>query len=1003
MAIYHLHVKVIGRKSGSSAVASAAYRSGSRLRDERLERSHDFSEKRGVVHSEVMLPEHAPEAWSDRERLWNGVETFEIRKDAQLAREVEFAIPREMSEAQGIELARDFVRGEFVDRGMIADLNVHWDMAEDGMPKPHAHVMLTMRAVDENGFGQKVREWNRTEVLERWRERWAELANERLAELDIDARIDHRSFEAQGLAFEPQSQIGAPAKRIEGRDNAGEGLEADRAEMHREIARSNGARIIADPSIALDAITQQQSTFTRRDMAKFAHRHSDGLGQFNEVMGAMRDAPGLVELGKDARGEDRFTTREMIEAEQRLHRAAELMAERERHALRDADREAALVRGEARGLVLSREQGYVLAHVTDGRDLGVVVGHAGTGKSALLGVAREAWEAAGYEVRGTALSGIAAENLESGSGISSRNIASMEHGWEQGRDLLASRDILVIDEAGMVGTRQLERVLSHAADAGAKVVLVGDPQQLQAIEAGAAFRSIHERHGGVEIGEVRRQREDWQRDATRDLANGRAANALGAYRSHGMVHGAQTRERARCDLIERWDRDRQASPDKSRIVLTHTNDEVRALNEVARERMRAAGDLGDEVHVAVERGARNFASGDRVMFLQNERGLGVKNGTLGTVEQVSAQSISVQTDDGRSVRFDLKDYNRIDHGYAATIHKAQGMTVDRAHVLATPGMDAHSSYVALSRHRDGMDLHYGRDDFAGQDQLARTLSRDRAKDMASDYDRADPVQSYAERRGITFRERVAEIVRRVVPEKLRDMFGGLRSASEVPGPDGGRGPEPGTPERERSSTQAERREAEVPERKLMEDPEKEMRRVRTRALVRHARAVDTIFEAQEMGGQASPAQVKELQQARKAFEEVRPYGSYDAEAAYKKNPELVHEAAGGQLNRAIRALQLETELRIDPNLRADRFVERWQKLDQSSLRQYQAGDISGYKATRSAMGDMAKSLERDPQLESILDNRKRELGIAFDSGRRLGHELAFTHGIDLGRGRGLGI
>ena len=121
MAIYHLHVKVIGRKSGSSAVASAAYRSGSRLRDERLDRSHDFSAKRGVVHSEVMLPENAPEAWRDRERLWNDVEAFEIRKDAQLAREVEFALPREMTQAQGIELARDFVQAEFVDRGMIAD------------------------------------------------------------------------------------------------------------------------------------------------------------------------------------------------------------------------------------------------------------------------------------------------------------------------------------------------------------------------------------------------------------------------------------------------------------------------------------------------------------------------------------------------------------------------------------------------------------------------------------------------------------------------------------------------------------------------------------------------------------------------------------------------------------------------------------------------------------------------------------------------------------------
>jgi Ti-type conjugative transfer relaxase TraA len=987
MAIYHLHVKVIGRKSGSSAVASAAYRSGSRLRDERLDRSHDFSAKRGVVHTEVMLPENAPEAWSDRERLWNDVEAFEIRKDAQLAREVEFAIPRELTQTQGIELARDFVQAEFVSLGMIADLNVHWDIGEDDLAKPHAHVMLTMRQVnvdgDQNGFGQKVRDWNRTQMVERWRERWAELANERLAELDIDARIDHRSFEAQGIALEPQTQIGASAQRIEG-----EGIEAaDRAEMHREIARGNGARIIADPSLGLDGITQQQSTFTRRDMAVFAHRHSDGIDQFNEVMGAMRNAPDLVELGKDARGEDRFTTRAMIEAEQRLHRAAELMAERERHEVNGTDKRAALARAEARGFALSGEQAEALAHVTKGRDLNVVVGHAGTGKSAMLDVAREAWEAAGYEVRGVALSGIAAENLESGSGIASRTIASLEHGWGQGRDLLTTRDVLVIDEAGMVGTRQLERVLSHAADAGAKVVLVGDIKQLQSIEAGAAFRSIHERHGGAEIGEVRRQREDWQRDATRDLANGKTGHALEAYRSHGMVHEAQTRAQARDDLIDRWDRDRQASPDRSRIILTHTNDEVRVLNEAARTRMRAAGDLGNEVRLTVERGDRGFASGDRVMFLQNERGLGVKNGTLGTIEQVSAQSMNVRTDDGRSVRFDLKDYNRIDHGYAATIHKAQGMTVDHTHVLATPGMDAHSSYVALSRHRDGMELHHGRDDFTNPDRLTRTLSRDRAKDMASDYEQRDPAHGYAERRGITFGERVAKIVRRVVPERVRNMFDGMRpSADSVPGPDDAR-----RPEREAAG------------RKVAEDPEAALRKARTKALVRHARAVDAIFDIQERGGKASPAQVKELQEARKVFEGVRPHGSHDAEVAYKKNPELAREAAGGQVNRAIRALQLETELRTDPSRRADRFVERWQNLDHTSQRQYQAGDISGYKATRSAMGDMAKSLERDPQLESILANRKRDLGIAFESGRNLGRELAFAHGIDLGRGRGIGI
>ncbi|WP_095200246.1 Ti-type conjugative transfer relaxase TraA [Mesorhizobium carmichaelinearum] len=1015
MAIYHLHVKVIGRKAGSSAVASAAYRSASRLRDERIERSHDFSAKRGVVHSEVMLPQDAPEAWRDRKRLWNDVEAFEVRKDAQLAREVEFALPRELSQGQGIELARDFVEAEFVSKGMVADLNVHWDRAEDGSPKPHAHVMLTMRSVDEDGFGAKVRDWNSTELVERWRERWAELANERLAELDIDARIDHRSLEAQGIALEPQTQIGAPAQRIEGSGLDAAGIEADRAELHREIARNNGARIIADPSVALDAITHQQSTFTRKDIAKFSHRHSDGMEQFNAVMAAIGNAPDLVELGKDGRGEDRFTTRQMIQTEQRLHRAAERMAGQESHAVSDTHREAALALATQRGLILSGEQADALDHITDGRDLGVVIGFAGTGKSAMLGVARQAWAAAGYEVRGAALSGIAAENLERGSSISSRTIASMEHSWGQGRDLLTARDVLVIDEAGMVGTRQLERVLSHAADVGAKVVLVGDPQQLQAIEAGAAFRSIHEHHGGVEIGQVRRQREDWQRDATRDLATGRIGAAISAYDTQGMVHQAATRDEARSDLVERWDRDRQSQPDTTRIILTHTNDEVLALNQAARERMRVAGDLGDDVQVNVERGARNFASGDRVMFLRNERGLGVKNGTLGVIEEVSTQSMAVRTDDGRSVRFDLKDYAHIDHGYAATIHKAQGMTVDRTHVLATPGMDAHGSYVALSRHRDGMELHYGADDFATRERLVRALSRDRAKDMASDYGQVDPAQSYAERRGITFRERVVEIVRRIVPETLRDRIGGLLDGLRSPGvgePMQVRGQRPGREDvgaqigaagpalgREASAKEAQR-DTDVPA-----DKEAVLRSARTKALVRHARALDAILRTGDADGQGSPEQMRELRDARSAFEKVRPHGWRDAEAAYVKNPEMVREATAGRVNRIVLALQLETEIRAglntDPSLRADRFVERWQQLDRTSQHQYRVGDMSGYKSTRLAMGDMAKSLERDPQLESLLANRKRDLGIHTDSGRSLATELAFSHGI--GRGRGIGI
>lgn len=968
MAIYHFSAKVISRASGSSAVASAAYRSAERLHDDRLDRSHDFTNKAGVVHSEVMLPDGAPERLGDRSTLWNEVEATELRKDAQLSREVEFAIPREMTQQQGLELARDFVQDQFVERGMIADLNVHWDVGADGLAKPHAHVMLTMREVNETGFGQKVRDWNKSELVCEWREAWESHVNERLAELDIDARIDHRSLEAQGIDLEPQNKIGPAASRM-----AGDGLEAERIAEHADIARRNGEKIIADPNIALDAITQTQATFTKRDLAMFVHRHSVDKEQFDLALNAVQSSPDIVALGADGRGNERFTSRGMIEVETRLEQTCEQLALRHSHGVPAARSQGA---AGTPGLLLGEEQQAALAHITKGSDIALVIGYAGTGKSTMLGVAREAWEEAGYEVHGAALSGIAAENLETGSSIPSRTIASMEHGWEQGRDLLTANDVLVIDEAGMVGTRQMERVLSHAREAGAKVILVGDPQQLQAIEAGAAFRSIAERQGSVEITEIRRQREDWQRDATRHLATGRTAEALEAYRDHEMLHGADTREVAREELIDSWDRERTVNPNDSRIILTHTNDEVRELNLAAREKLRVARHLGEDIAVQVERGERSFATGDRVMFLRNERELGVKNGSLGTLQSVNAQRMAVLLDDGRSVAFDLKDYRHIDHGYAATIHKSQGVTVDRTHVLATPGMDQHSSYVALSRHRDSVHIHYGRDDFADDGRLARTLSRERAKDMASDYGRetaTDPARRFAERRGITFRERIAEIVRKV-PEKVRGLFDGLRL------------PEARAPE---------------PDRQLRAQA----------AFRRHARAVSELLRAQEDGttinqlvehGRYAPMG-KELNIARNELNAFGANYSRDVERAYLSDQPLAYEAAGGNVRRAILAMKNEQELRETLPKRANRFVTRWQQLEETRDQSYKRGDMRNYRTAKSSMVGMVKSLERDPQLESLLANRKRELGISFDSGRSLGRELAFSHGLDLGRGRGLGI
>ncbi|PNQ03172.1 Ti-type conjugative transfer relaxase TraA [Sphingobium sp. SA916] len=1007
MAIYHFSVQVIGRAQGRSAVAAAAYRSAERLHDDRLDRDHDFTHKSGVVHSEILLPEGAPERFSDRATLWNEVEATEKRKDAQLSREVEFSIPREMNQQQGIALAQDFVQAEFVDRGMIADLNVHWDIGADGLAKPHAHVMLTMREVGPDGFGAKERDWNRTELVEQWRERWADHVNTRLAELDIDARIDHRSLEAQGIGLEPQDKIGPAAQRMGER-----GLESERIEDHRAIAQRNGERIIADPRVALDAITHQQATFTKRDVAMFVHRHTDGKEQFDRAMSAVRASPDLVALGKDGRGDDRSTSRDMIETEQRLQHASELMAERERHRVDEKDRAAALASAEGRGLALTGEQRAAFDHVTGECGLGLVVGYAGTGKSAMLGVAREAWERGGFEVRGAALSGIAAEGLENGSGIASRTIASLEHQWSQGRELLAARDVLVIDEAGMVGTRQMERVLSHAADVGAKVVLVGDPQQLQAIEAGAAFRAINERHGGVEITEVRRQHVEWQQDATRHLATGRTGEAIRAYAERGMVHAAETREQARTELVERWDRERIAAPDQSRIILTHTNDEVRELNEAARDRMRAAGELGDDVQVKTERGPRAFASGDRIMFLRNERGLEVKNGTLGTVEQVNQQGVTVRTDDGRSVSFDTKDYAHVDHGYAATIHKAQGMSVDRSHMLATPSMDRHGAYVGMTRHREGMALHYGRDDFKYDTRLIRTLSRERVKDMASDYRQADPAREFADRRGIGIGERIMGIAR-AGAEKARGIFDGLRLS--LPGQDRGASP---TPERQRGMFDNFRPPAPQPQCEQgifasfrppaqNHDPaaaaRAERERMRAIAVQRHARAVASIWKMQGQGLPVLPHQRAELDKAREAMNQTSKHAAQDMERAYSRDPALASDAAGGRVRQAIRAMQLEAEIRTDPDKRADRFVEGWRQLGQHREELQRDGDFRGARKVSEQMAGMAKSLERDAQVESLLRGRKQEFGIDFDTGRKLTHDLASSVGIEMGRSHDHGL
>lgn len=197
MAIYHLRATMISRSQGRSATAASAYRVAERIEDRRTGLTFDYAARGGVDHTEILAPDHAPDWVRDRSELWNRVEESETRKNSQVAREVRVALPDELTHAQRLELVRDFVRGQFVDRGMVADIALHAPGREGDERNHHAHILLTTREVDASGFTTKNRDWNKVEVLEGWREAWARDSNAALERAGIEDRVDHRTLIAQ--------------------------------------------------------------------------------------------------------------------------------------------------------------------------------------------------------------------------------------------------------------------------------------------------------------------------------------------------------------------------------------------------------------------------------------------------------------------------------------------------------------------------------------------------------------------------------------------------------------------------------------------------------------------------------------------------------------------------------------------------------------------------------------------------------------------------------------
>ncbi len=781
VAITHFTPRLISRGSGRSAVLSAAYRHCAKMSHEAEARTVDYSNRKNLAHEEFLLPPDAPK-WArdmiaDRsvagaaEAFWNTVEAFEKRSDAQLAREFVIALPVELTRDQNIALVRQFVCEEVLARGQVADWVYHDEGFSGGVNtpdpdrnridarNPHIHLMTTLRPLTADGFGSKkvavlgqdgqplrtktgkIRYtlWSgeKAECLEQ-RQRWLDLQNRHLALAGLEVRVDGRSYAERGIDIEPTTHIGVAAKALQRKaGDTGSAIDLERLALHEAVRQRNAARIEARPELVLDILTAERSVFDRRDIARVLNRHIDDPESFQRLLARITESPDCLKLADEtidfatgARIPARLTTRAMIRLEAEMASRATWLSGRSGFAVAGRALDTVF----ARHGRLSDEQRTAIEHAAGAERIACVVGRAGAGKTTMMKAAREVWELAGYKVVGGALAGKAAEGLEKEAGIASRTLASWELGWKEGTRPLDDRTVFVLDEAGMVSSKQMAGFVEAVTGAGAKLILVGDAEQLQPIEAGAAFRAIVERTGYAELETIYRQNEPWMRAASLDLARGRVTEALSAYRANGKLIAQTLKADAIETLIADWNRD--YDPEMSSLILAHLRRDVRQLNTMARGKLIERGLIGEGHAFRTEDGVRNFAAGDQIVFLKNDNALGVRNGMIGKVAEATPGRIIVMVGEGEaSKRVEIHErfYRNLDHGYATTIHKSQGATVDRVKVLASLSLDRHLTYVAMTRHREDMALYYGSRSFHLAGGLEKLLSRKNAKEVTLDY------------------------------------------------------------------------------------------------------------------------------------------------------------------------------------------------------------------------------------------------------------------------------
>jgi hypothetical protein len=384
------------------------------------------------------------------------------------------------------------------------------------------------------------------------------------------------------------------------------------------------------------------------------------------------------------------------------------------------------IRAVAREMTLDDEQVEAVRHVLDEGSLKILEGRAGTGKSHTLSAVRQAAERDGYEVIGLAPTNAVAQDLRDSGFRRATTLQSLlwyrEHAPEHANAQVPGKSLVIVDEAAMLSTEHLDRLTRLAVETGAKLVLVGDDRQLASIERGGVFSDIRERIGSATLSAVRRQHQDWARQAARDFAEGRFREGLEVYEAHGLIHWQEDLEEARATLLERWSADTETSRGK-RFVFAYTNEEVRRLNDALQAIEITRGRVRDCITLETERGTLSVGVGDRIAFRGTWKPKGIYAGALATVASIEGTRMTVRSDRGREIVFDNREFTNIDLGYAGTIYRGQGKTLDQTYLLHTHHWRDAASYVAMTRARAQTEVFVGRDQAPSLRALSAQMAR----------------------------------------------------------------------------------------------------------------------------------------------------------------------------------------------------------------------------------------------------------------------------------------